>query len=53
LCRRAALGGALPRPQSRPYLIRYGRSLRPCIALAQRTLATKAHYETGSNASRQ
>jgi protein O-GlcNAc transferase len=32
LCRRAALGGAMPRPQSRPYHYGYGRSLRPCLA---------------------
>jgi Family of unknown function (DUF6328) len=52
LCRRAALGGTLRRPQSRPYLIRYGRSLRPCIALAQPTPATKAHHERSSKIAR-
>jgi copper chaperone CopZ len=42
------VGGALPRPQSRPYHYGYERSLRPCIALAQRTPATSPHSETGS-----
>ena len=35
-CAAAALGGALPRPRSRPYHCGYVRSLRPCIALAHR-----------------
>ena len=32
LCRRAALDGAMRRPQSRPYRFGYERSLRPCLA---------------------
>jgi hypothetical protein len=32
LSRRAALGCAMRRPRSRPYLSRYERSLRPCLA---------------------
>src|SRR6476659_10902275 len=47
LCRSAALGGALPRPRSRPDA-RYELSLRPCIALADRTRSTKPHYVRAS-----
>jgi hypothetical protein len=32
LCRRAALDGAMLRPQSCPYRFGYERSLRPCLA---------------------
>ena len=31
------------RPRSRAYLCRYARSLRPCIATARRTSATRHH----------
>jgi len=48
LCRRAALGGTRRRPQSPPYRDGYGGSLRPSLALAHRTPATKIHHERSS-----
>src|SRR5438093_13525469 len=36
------------RPRSRPYLIQYERSLRPCLAHPHRAQATRPHPETGS-----
>ena len=35
--------GAMRRPRSRACLCRYARSLRPCIATARRTSATRHH----------
>src|SRR5919106_863624 len=43
--------GAMPRPRSRPYLIRYERFLRPCLAHAHRTPATRPHCERTSQVS--
>src|SRR3970282_1877413 len=45
-------GAAMLRPQSHPYLRRYGRSLRPCLAAPIIRLATGDHFEGSSTGRR-